>query len=62
MKQLFLTFSLFFAALICANAQSTFGAPQQGSEPKAPELEYVVRLHVTLDQAEIDECKGLVLE
>lgn len=62
MKQLFLTFSLFFAALICANAQSTFGAPQQGSEPKAPELEYVVRLHVTLDQADIDEFKGLVLE
>lgn len=51
MKHFFLTLCLFFAALICANAQSPFGAPQQGSEPKAPELEYVVRLHVTLDQA-----------
>ena len=33
-------------------AQFGFGAPQQqGGEPKAPELEYVVRLNVTLGQA-----------
>ena len=51
MRQFFLTICLFFAALVCANAQSPSGAPQQGSEPKAPELEYVVRLHVTLDPA-----------
>ncbi len=35
-----------------ANAQFGFGAPQQqNGEPKAPELEYVVRLNVTLGQA-----------
>ena len=60
MKQFFLTICLFFAALVCANAQSPFGAPQQGSEPKAPELEYVVRLHVTLDPAFLSETQGRV--
>ena len=48
---------LFAAAVMAlfsvnANAQFGFGAPQQqGGEPKAPELEYVVRLNVTLGQA-----------
>ena len=51
MKRLFLTCCLILAALVCARAQAPFGAPQQGGEPKAPELEYVVRLHVTLDPA-----------
>ena len=51
MKKVLLTFCLFFVALLCARAQSPFGAAQQGGEPKAPELEYVVRLHVTLDPA-----------
>ena len=37
---------------VTAFAQFGFGAPQQQSgEPKAPELEYVVRLNVTLGQA-----------
>lgn len=36
---------------LCAWAQNPFGAPPQGGEPQAPELEYVVRLHVTLGQA-----------
>ena len=50
---------IFFAAAIMAmlstvnaNAQFGFGAPQQqNGEPKAPELEYVVRLNVSLGQA-----------
>ena len=48
---------ILFAAAVAAlfsvnaNAQFGFGAPQQGGEPKAPELEYVVRLNVTLGQA-----------
>ena len=49
MKKLFLL-SLLFAALNLY-AQNPFGSPQQGGEPKGPELEYVVRLHVTLGQA-----------
>ena len=51
MKRLLLTTCLVLATLLCARAQSPFGVPQQGGEPKAPELEYVVRLHVTLDPA-----------
>ena len=51
MKKVLFTFCFFFAALLCAHAQSPIGAAQQGGEPKAPELEYVVRLHVTLDPA-----------
>ena len=51
MKKVLFTFCFFFATLLCAHAQSPFGAAQQGGEPKAPELEYVVRLHVTLDPA-----------
>jgi len=40
------------AGATTAFAQFGFGAPQQQSgEPKAPELEYVVRLNVTLGQA-----------
>ncbi|MCQ2065042.1 MAG: DUF3237 domain-containing protein [Bacteroidaceae bacterium] len=48
---------LFMAAVaamfsVNANAQFGFGAPQQqNAEPKAPELEYVVRLNVSLGQA-----------
>ncbi|MBR6369637.1 MAG: DUF3237 family protein, partial [Bacteroidaceae bacterium] len=48
----------FIAAVVAAlisvnsNAQSGFGIPQQqNGEPKAPELEYVVRLNVSLGQA-----------
>ena len=51
MKRTLLSLCLSFIAFLSANAQVSFSAPQQGSEPKAPELEYVVRLHVTLDQA-----------
>ena len=49
MKKVILSLCLFGAAILCARAQSPSGVP--GSEPKAPELEYVVRLHVTLGQA-----------
>ena len=48
-----LTAIMLVAFVATAKAQFGFGAPQQqqNGEPKAPELEYVVRLNVTLGQA-----------
>ena len=54
MKKIILVATAVVALLagVTAFAQFGFGAPQQQSgEPKAPELEYVVRLNVTLGQA-----------
>ena len=51
MKRLFLTLCLFLAAVLCVRAQSPIGASRRGGDPKAPELEYVVSLHVLLDPA-----------
>ena len=51
-KILFAVAAVALLAGITAYAQFGFGAPQQqNGEPKAPELEYVVRLNVTLGQA-----------
>ena len=48
-KILFAVAAVALLAGITAYAQFGFGAPQQqNGEPKAPELEYVVRLNVTL--------------
>ena len=51
MKKL-LTAMMLVAFVATAKAQFGFGAAQQqNGEPKAPELEYVVRLNVTIGQA-----------
>lgn len=50
MKKIFLVAAI--AAMFSVNSNAQFGpAPQQGGEPKAPELEYVVTLKVSLGQA-----------
>lgn len=53
MKHTLISLILAAGLLVCntAKAQSGFQAPQPGAEPKAPELEYVVRLNVSLGQA-----------
>lgn len=56
MKKLFYAFAIVaMFSTVNANAQFGFGAPQQqtdaNGDPKGPELEWVVRLNVTLGQA-----------
>ena len=52
MKKILFAAAVMALFTVNANAQFGFGAPQQqNGEPKAPELEYVVRLNVTLGQA-----------
>ena len=53
MKKFFFAAAIVALFSVNANSQFGFGAPQQqqNGEPKAPELEYVVRLNVTLGQA-----------
>ncbi len=52
MKKILFAAAVMALFTVNANAQFGFVAPQQqGGEPKAPELEYVVRLNVTLGQA-----------
>lgn len=54
-KFLFMAAVMAMFAGVNANAQFGFGAPQQqtdeNGDPKGPELEWVVRLHVSLGQA-----------
>ena len=52
MKKILFAAAVMALFTVNANAQFGFGAPQQqNGEPKAPELEYVVRLNVSLGQA-----------